>query len=46
MSEDDDRPKTAIGLTDAEISALEKELFNKCNLIQPRCMRPMPTADA
>lgn len=38
VSEEDDRPKTAIGLTDAEISALEKDLFNKCNLIQPRYM--------
>ena len=46
VSEEDDRPRTAIGLTDGEISALEKDLFNKCNLIQPRCMRPMPTADA
>ena len=38
VSEEDDRSKTAIGLTDAEISALEKDLFNKCNLIQPRYM--------
>ena len=38
VSEEDNRPKMAIGLTDAEISALEKDLFNKCNLIQPRYM--------
>ena len=41
VSEEDDRPRTAIGLTDGEISALEKDLFNKCNLIQPRYMPVM-----
>ena len=36
IGEENERPGAAIGLTDAEIATLEKDLFNKCNLIQPR----------